>query len=493
MIHTIKPKFGIMVYPFLYKDASNKNTDDTAKLLTDSEVKSFDTPIQLPMEFIESFSYTDGVEGGSFDLSIPNGFNKTMKTEKGIVRLSALLSIGHLVVIKEGIKDEIDKKDIKFTGYITSVNDSDNISGDVDMSIRGTGLEGVIQKQIVFVDFRKIDRKERQSKKYGEVKENDVKSPFQDAFNIISRSINKLTNASDVIKEVTKGCLDVFLSKGLFGNKKISTLMGNDTWNGLTYDTYTQGMTHIVSWMQNVNFGNSINWWNLIDDFSKAPLYELFFHYNSSQKLWIDDTKEIQLYSEKECLGHLVYRKCPFFYIDKQTRKDDSLVLKLDESKITSFDMDGSIDDVFTGISCTLGVIGKDKGTLVVPPRYNTDLVYKYGQRVLTITIDGIAYKDNKSATLIEKIKEIQDLVYNTFGKGDRIYVGNFDCDYFREATKGKILKIIPMDSKEKKLHKALDRYDSEYYLTGITVNVNPASGEAGMKLKVKWGRLKPV
>lgn len=491
-MYTVNPQFQIYVYGFRNRNELLNNGGTPA---TDSFTNDivYGESVKLPMELVEEFSYEDSVESGSFEISLVEGHRKEFSIFSFDVQVEELLSIGHIIVITEN-------KKIKFSGQIHKRSRRDEPSGESSFKVSGSGLEGLIEKQILTIDLMAEYMADKNLKT---AIEPDALATYMNglstAFNTLSTTVTELKSPGDAIQKLFEGCLENFLNKSLFGGSNILDLI--NYMGGISTDSYSNGLIHIIPWINQAQFGNQINYWNLIESIATQPLYECFFHYNESASLWIEDGfSNVYIDSDysnnMDTIGNLIFRKTPWMYLDDyynngKTDKD-YLVYKLDESHITNLELEDDLDNIFTGVHIQSSAFEQKKSSKIVPVLYNPALLAKYGQRVLTVNLDGIDFgrsDKNKSNPQIDNLKEIQELLYKHFGQGTKIVSGSINIDYHRDICKGKIVRIVRTEKTP--ASKVLERYMDTFYITGIRTIVNPSRGECSQSLSVKWGEIR--
>lgn len=498
-MYSIQPKWEIIVYGF--RNTNNElNGGNSPVSDYFSDDRAFRLPQNLPMEYVSDFYYTDTTEGGDFEVNISKGIYASFKTGNGYtVYLDELLSEGHIVVFKENDY-------IRFSGYIVKRSRTDESNGESVLKITGDGLEGIVERQLLTIDISPEFRPDKKLKDATVINSSlsNYQKGIQKGFNDMTGAISSMGSPSKVISTLFKKVLENYLNWSLFGGYKIADdLIDSDT--GMTEDTYSNSMIHTIPWLNQPQFGSQINYWNLMESLVTQPLYEMFFHYNEESQLYVSEDQYIPTnFSEFNNIGVLVFRKTPWDLLDvyndinpakipNETLINNKYLYLLNENRITSMNLDSDLNDIFSGIQVRLTSFEPKKSSQLVPPLYNPALLAKFGQRVLTVNLDGIEFQ-NKNKTKIEQqsnnlVKELKEKLYATFGQGTKIVSGNINIDYDRKINKGVILKIYrTSDSPSSKL---LDRYMDSFYVSGIRVSCNPSRGEASMSLSVKWGEVR--
>lgn len=538
MTYAIRPEFQIIVYPFA-NDSKEFNNPKYPTVDYYTDITAFLVPVPIPMEYVESFSYSDELEKGDFSIEIHGGMYVVFEHENKKIALDELLSIGHIVCFLES-------KFLKFTGYILNRQRKEKAVGQSEFTVSGSGLEGMAERQLLTID---LSPEYKSNEKFeGEI---GLDSDFLKYLTGISKGLQTMTGnikemrtPGGIIKTLFENVINLFLNKSLFGGSQLLTVQPKppstksnskaqkepeqkidltpvpdtgliDATTGISSDSYSKNMVHSLSWISQANFGNQINYWNLMETMAPQPLYEMFFHYNEGEEFWISPDQSIpdRFRVLKGKIGNLVFRKTPFMYLhdwylnppaddtetlrkeinSEQSSNNQLLFYRLPEDRIVEFDLDDRLDDIFTGVKINLSGFESKKTGLLIPVLYNPALILKYGQRVMTINLEGLSFTD-KNKTDPEKlgnnyIKNLRELIYKHFGQGQKIVSGSMVIDFDRSITKGMILQIERVERNP--ASKVLDRYMDEFYITGVKVSANPSSGDCSMTLTVKWGEIR--
>lgn len=453
------------------------------------EVEATTSTIKIPVEFIDSLSYSDNLESSSFSVNIVDGGMKYIDTFSGKIRLREILIEGTIILITE-------RGQKKFAGRINSVSDSGNVEGDENYKISGGGLETAISEQTIFIDFSD-DTKSTLEKTPA------VASNFAGKIKAVIKEIAKVVkNAKDptlLLESLCEAAINQLLSNGSYGGYPFKNLLSYS--KTLSKDVYTNNFIHTLQFLNLPQFGNTISFWNMMHSVAKPPLYELFVHYDESSSMYININNSIEKapenFSESDSnisdpIGTLVFRKTPLAEISSDLELD-GFSNKIPVNIINSFSLSSSTNDIFSGVHVGLGILDNMSSLIINPVTYNPELLGRFGQRIFQITLDGVGFpkdatSDGDQAPLKDKITTIQNLIYDVFGKGDRIVSGTLNATYWRGVCKGQYIQIVPL-SEFDSLPKRLRRYDPHFYVTGVSVTWSPDSGMADMLLSVKWGR----
>lgn len=340
MTYAVRPEFSITVYPFANTSSEfNKPKYPTVDYYTD--VKAFLAPVPVPMEYVESFSYNDELEKGDFSIEIHRGMYVVFEHENRQIALDELLSVGHLVCFHE-------QKLLRFTGYILKRNRQENASGQSQFNVSGSGLEGMIERQLLTIDLSPEYKSNAQFEREIGLDSDVLKymTGLSAGLQTLTSNIKEMRTPGGIIRNLFEGVVNLFLNKSLFGGSQLLTVQPKpastksssknkktpetkesfdpvpdtgliDAVTGISSDSYSQNMVHSLSWINQASFGNQINYWNLMETMSPPPLYEMFFHYNESDEFWISPEQNIpdRFQVIKGKIGNLVFRKTPFMYL----------------------------------------------------------------------------------------------------------------------------------------------------------------------------------
>lgn len=488
-VNAVNPRFQVFLFGFV----PNNPTNLSARL-SQSEILAMGSPIEILGEYIDSVTYTDTVESGSFSITLAKGGTGYLFSSTGSrLRIREIFRVGEIIVITESQK-------IKFAGRITSASHSSSVTGEQDYVVSGGGLESAIQSQTLFIDFDNSGPNVA-----GQPASAVANAPIpriQAALNIIAEAVQDSKTPHGILKSLTESAIETLLSNGNYGGKQFSSLV-EQTFDPLSY---TVGFIHTTQWFTAQSFGNTLSIWSLMASIAKPPLYELFFHYDqecyfSASENLIPIQRKISLkesddYTPDTPIAYLIFRRTPFSKLDSSF--DDPLggvVSEVLESNFNSFDLSENEGDIFSGVHANVGIMDNLTGLALNPVTYNPSLLAKFGQRVFQVTMDGVGFpteaqNEGAQAPFKALLSEIQEKIYKTFGTGERIFTGSFSGHYFRGLCKGQILKITDNDGSDK-LHKEIKQYDPKFYVTGIRVNWKPGLGIATQETMVKWGKRK--
>ncbi|MDI7165968.1 hypothetical protein [Leptospira santarosai] len=489
MIHAISPSFRVFLFGFL-----PNNLAAVSKRYSTSEILALKSPIEIPKEFLERVNYSDRLEGGSFKIDLPKGARNEILVNNQRVRVRELFRPGRIIVITE---DDM----IKFAGRISESSHEANSKGDSEYGITGEGLEEAISSQILFIDFD--NSKPVSATIPAESASQSPGSRLEVALQVVLNAIKETKSPTLMMNSLANSAIKHLLSNGSYGGNPFSMLI--ETLKGLDQNPHTTAFLHTLQWINSQNFGNTLSIWSLMESLAKAPLYELFFHYDQTVDFYISETTPFlqkKLTKEKIStpdtpIATLVYRKTPFEFLDTNLIPK-GLVANVEQSLINGFRLSESTSDIFSGVHINIGIFDNITGLTLNPVTYSPSLLAEFGQRVLSIVLDGTGFpKESQDAAsqsvFKDKLNEIQSKIFNTFGTGERIFSGSFSCGYFRGISKGMFMKIVNEsgESKSKKIHKELEIYDPKFYVTGIDVTWIPGSGIADQTITVKWGKRK--
>jgi len=509
---SISPNWQLYYYgfvsDFLIKNVSDPETSEYYRNNLE-DLKLMGSAIKIPMEYITICDYQDRIdENSSFMIEFNNGFNEVFVSEEGTKHfLSEIIQEGSIILFTESGNK-------KFAGYITSISDSSSSNGTWKMTVSGGGLEEGIRGMSLFIDT--FGEPSAVDKDPSNVTSKSPTGNYQAAFDALGRIVKNTKTPQKLIQSIAKEAIRTFLSNGAFGGEPYNKLLAIE--QGITYESYTQDLIHSISWLNEASPGNKISFWELMESLATAPLYELFIHYDDSTDIQIAEGREIlgkdiNLDDEennsdepKLPLGNLVFRKAPLEYIDK-IQDIESLHSRIPENIIKNLKLKEDRNDIFSGVHVRPGVIDNITGLLINPVSYNPDTLARVGQRVLSIVLDGVSFPPENSEaqnkSFAKNLDEIQSLIMTVFGKGDFKTKGTIYCDYFRGITKGKFVDIMSSEDIENTgpNHHAFHRYfggltKSEesgtraprFYVTGISVTINPGQSICSMDLEVKWG-----
>ncbi|PJZ51575.1 hypothetical protein CH380_19205 [Leptospira adleri] len=489
MIHAISPSFRVFLFGFL-----PDNPAAVSKRYSAGEILALKSPIEIPKEFLERVNFNDRLEGGSFRIDLPKGARNEILVNNQRVRVRELFRPGRIIVITEN-------EMIKFAGRISESDHEASAKGDSEYGISGEGLEEAISSQILFIDFD--NAKPVSASVPAESASKSPASRLQIALQVISNAIKETKSPTLMLKSLANSAIEHLLSNGSYGGNLFSKLV--ETSKGLDSLPYTTTFLHTLQWINSQTFGNSLSIWSLMESLAKAPLYELFFHYDQAVDFYISETLPFllkKLTKEKISspdlpLATLVYRKTPFEYLDTDI-VPKGLVAEVEQSLISGFRLSESSADIFSGVHINVGIFDNITGLTLNPVTYSPSLLAEFGQRVLSIVLDGTGFpqesQDAASQSVFkEKLNSIQSKIFNTFGTGERIFSGSFSGGYFREISKGMIMEVVNKNGEiqSKEIHKELEMYDPKFYVTGIDVTWVPGAGIADQTISVKWGKRK--
>lgn len=483
-VYSTKSHFDVIVLQFKPDNPANLSS----RFKTD-EIQEIGSGIKIPTEFINSLSYSDHIENSSFSISISDGGMKWIETLTGKIRLREILDEGTIIVITENGNK-------KFAGRVNSITDLGSIEGEENYKVSGGGLETAISEQTIFIDYS--DETKSTLEKTPGVATN-LSGKIKAVLKEIVKVITNAKNPTLMLKSLCDAAINQLLSNGKYGGYLFKHIL--DYANGtLSNDTYSNNFLHTLQWLNQVGFGNTISFWNLMTSIAKPPLYELFVHYDSASDLHIDSEKTLGKNGELTGIdtsisapfGYLVFRKTPLDKIRNEST-DTGFAVKVPCNILSSFDFSSSTNNIFSGVHINLGILDNMTSLVLNPVTYNPVLLGKFGQRVFNVTLDGIGFPKDATTeadkkSFKDKIASIQDLLYSVFGQGDRIVSGSIHGTYMRGICKGQYMEIVSPNEMDS-LPKRLRRYDPHFYITGVDVTWSPGSGMADMTLSVKWGR----
>lgn len=442
----IKPKFRFYIYNFR----------ETEK-------------IEIPPEYIETFEYSDSLDGGNFSLTFPGGgtkklYSKQRYREYGYLR--ELLGVGNVIHITES--------DTRiFTGYIKSVRDSINMDGGDTMIVSGGGIEDFIKTQPLFVDV------------------SEISNYLSKHLSIVGESTRGMKTPGEVVFAILSGAIDYASTRG---GKTLYELMSISN-KSVSKFAYFSNLISAPNMYSGDASGNTFNYWDLASGYAKVPLYELFVHHTEDQIYRDNTTAGVgTMYLDpsigKDYLSHVVFRPTPFEYLITNT-SSEYLVVEVNQSRFDRVNLTDNLTDLFTGISLIPPFESQKTAGLISRTLYDEENVQVFGQRVLNISIDGYSARTKGDTSYHAELISLQKSLFETFGDGERRVSGTFSGDYFRGICKGKFIDIVDDDNDTKNLNPHLKRYENRFYVKGISVNANIASGEASMDIEVQWGKWK--
>ncbi|WP_061232463.1 hypothetical protein [Leptospira noguchii] len=495
MIHSIKPTFRVFLLGFIPYEVTS-----VSKRYSYDEIVALESPIEIPSNMIARINFKDSVSGGSFKIDLPKGARNDFFTNGQRIRIRELFRPGRLIVITEDDKT-------KFAGRISESSHRGGVRGESEYTVTGEGLEEAISSQILFIDF---DNSKPPSNTISvEVAAKSPGSRLQIALQTVLNAIKETKSPTLMMQSLADSAIKHLLSNGKYGGREFFQMV--DTLTGLDQEPYTIAFLHTLQWLNSQNFGNTLSIWSLMESLAKPPLYELFFHYDQSVDFYISGENKslfipkkyesVKITSPDTLIGTLVYRKTPFQFLDSVSLSKDTmqgLVVEVDQSYISNFELTESTADIFSGVHVNVGIFDNIMGLMLNPVTYSPQLLAEFGQRVLSIVLDGSGFPkevDTAAAqsTFNLKLNEMQAKIFNTFGTGERIFSGSFSGGYFRGVSKGMIMEIVNKDGgvQSRSLNGDLEIYDPRFYITGIDVTWIPGAGKADQTISVKWGKRK--
>ncbi len=184
----------------------------------------------------------------------------------------------------------------------------------------------------------------------------------------------------------------------------------------------------------------------------------------------------------------LIFRKAPWYLLDKPPLHDDSLVYHLSPAHIMEDHLASSLANIVTGVHVSLAILDQSTALLLNPVTYSPALLEQFGQRILPVYLTGVKLEndDAKKRSLKAKLQALQDALFDAFVKRPRHISGTLETHYLPELRKGMILRI---DESAYKSKGSLSLYDKVFYVYGVSRNYDMAHGEVRQSLQVKWGR----
>lgn len=474
-VYAVRPKLEVLLDAF----ASSVPTRQTN--LTSSEKLAVQSPIDIT-PFVSKVKIEDNIERGTIEITLPNAYGKTFSNENAKnIRFFNILRVGAIIRIRENTRPI-------FTGTISQVDvGADPDGANEDIVISGGGIEGKFSDQTLFIDFT------QRNSELGAVKPATVvaSSPAEKmiaALTVFVENIKEFKQPDLIIQNLAAAALG--LIQGRFGGK--SPLTNYEIASGLTKDTYSKGMIHVISWINSINFGQKVSYWDFMMNFAQPPIYELFTHYGN-QPLYVDATKSAA--SNQNLFGTLIYRKTPFKFLSTNT-SNRAIVYTIPTDQVKSLNISDQMADVFTGVHVAPAIMDQVASILTIPVKYNPESFEEYGQRVLPIQLQGIQFPerdDKPTSSFIPVLKKIQDEIFAAFvAGGGRPIAGTIPIHYaYRTINgqppicKGKILKFA---GSPREWPRQFREFDGLFYITGVNTTFDIQNATVDQSLSVKWG-----
>jgi hypothetical protein len=518
-VKTITPKWEVWVYTYipafiienkfdlLQGDRVQDISNDIRSRFSFEDVVFASKPWQIPNEIIHRFNYRDSTDFDSnFRIVLPNASRLNLLSETGTQHaITEILLPGSIVVFKEN-------GDVKFAGQIRTISETSAAEGEADYVATGSGLDQMIRNLNLFIDTPSDERSSVSMDP--EDASVDRRPALQVALESYSRIAKQYRNPYSLVKQIARETIDNLLSNGEYGGKNFIQILNFSRL--ISSRSYTTGYIHSINWLQNAQLGEELNYWNLMDTFATAPLYELFIHYDQSCSMGADETTflrgsmdselpNLDFDSEadppKEPIGNLLFRKTPIDKLDR-TFYDSRYHCEYHEAKISHIELRETIDDLFSGVHVSLGVLDNRTRNIAYPVTWNPDLISQFGSKILRIVLDGVGVPSDVPGPIQKRmtmqIANVQKDFFKVFGSGDYIISGQIQGDYSRGICKGKFVDISG-DADIGARHPILRRFFDggsfpgithapRFYITAIEIDVDPSEGKCEMSLDVKWG-----
>jgi hypothetical protein len=176
---------------------------------------------------------------------------------------------------------------------------------------------------------------------------------------------------------------------------------------------YTENFTHVFAQMTQMQFGKSMKFWDMIEEFVVEPFYETFCDPLEGKSL-LDNG--VYRYNVIGGIAKMIIRKTPF----DELFDDDGLwkflkgkYYEIKSSDIYRLTISRDTGNAYSGIN--VGLVGSETVTNnTVKPKWNHVLRAIYGPKMLNLKLPGITFS-GKNSTIKSKLEPLQERMEKIF------------------------------------------------------------------------------
>lgn len=457
-------------------------------------------------EYLKYVSSSRGLTGnGSMTLEIANLKDYYLKSEAGIPKSFTYDEIfQNQTVIELQVKTKNMKKFRQLNiAYIESVSQSISSQAQSSKTITMPTLEKKVATSSLFIDLKEEGVPTAGT---GNVRQT-IELAIAGLAGVVKDIKNFQVLAKTLWNEVIYKLMQVdavidnnFPQEIVFGGKFLLREFqneGND--HLLNIEISKKGITeyfiHILQNFQQMTFGQSISFWQMLQSLITEPFYELF--YDPLETVTDEEVKayvssdESTTYKVPQGKGKVIVRKTPFDKLFDSSGKwvqptpgsQDFYSFEADE--VTGMSRSVASSEVYSGVHVGLTIM-QEASVLIVPVKWNSILRGIYGFKVLQINLQGVGFtadaSESERSQFTETIRSLRNRIYDIFlnHKELKNINGSFkkQFGFYRPGIPFTIDKSPQTDG-------------IVGYITEVVDEFNPAEGKALTTINYKWGQVK--
>ena len=495
-VHAVRPNLRVRAYPF------RSSVPARQQWLTEAERAAFLGPVTIPLQFFDRISISETVDGDSFRITLPRGIGPgaSFRTDYGMVRLGEALAIGALITIEEGPAGAGGGRRQLFAGRIRDFTSAFGAGSGSTATISGGGVEAAPAAQTAYIDYTAA-KSENAQKQPAESIARSQQNSIAAVITNFAEAIQELKRPDDVIQKLAEVVVTRLMAGGTYGGQPFASFF--DYESALTDDTYTEQMIHVINWINQASFGQTIRYWDLMASFATPPLYELFTTSNAHSSVFVDNQKEVPEEPAPSAIagqiptqpprrtpgGTLVFRKTPWAYLNRADIPE-SLLFELKSSDLIEGSLNHNEENIISGVHVNLSMFDQSVSLLLNPVDYIPITFEQFGPRVMPVELQGVKFPEGGSSTgspFQARLQQLQGELASVFGEQDRSWTATLQVHYAsrRGLTKGKILRLQGAKST---WPDDLRGMANTWYIRGVNTEFSAADGTVSQSIDAAWG-----
>lgn len=451
---------------------------------------------------IKSISSTRSLNGEgnlSIDFSEPgkipiyvNDFGMGTSSMPELFKLSTIV----IIYTKKNPNDTWKQLNI---AYVDDVSYKLSASGNYSMSISLPTLEKKFQEAELFIDYIKKDAK---SKAPEPIQKQTIDLALQNVSDLFKEYKTLPTAIKAIWNTLFVNLMQVQLISDPNPDYAGQWKFGGKYWIGKTTDTnnsaillpeilpsgLTTSLVQILEITSQFNFGQNVNFWQLITTIMSEPFYEWFLDPLETTPLEDGNLDLVNRYSVKQGNCKFIFRQTPFDILFPDGKRWNPVYPNYHEIKLTDI-KDASLrlsnSEIYSGIHVGLTVL-EQANILIAPVKWNNVLRALTGiPKVLQVKLSGLGFEQGATQAQIASyglvLESFRDKLYNIFFNPSDLKIGkgslSLSFDYYRV---GKAFKL-----EEPLKHDEITMFQYGY-ITGVTDTIE-AGGTASSSVSFKW------
>lgn len=451
---------------------------------------------------IKSISSTRNISGeGSVQLgfsepgNVPiliNGVGVGFKPIQELFKLNTII----IIYTKRNSSEQWRQLNI---AYVDASTQKLSAAGSYDISYTFPTLEKKFQEAELFIDYKKTDA--------NSTAENPVqKQTIELALQNVTSTFSEYKTLPTIIKAIWDTLLVNLMQVQLISdpnpNYSGQFSFGGKFWLGKTSDTnnsaillpeilplgLTTTLIQVFEITSQFNFGENINFWQIITSMMSEPFYEWFL---DPLETTPDDEGIIDVlntYQVDSGSCKFVFRQTPFdslFPSQKKWDLSNSEYHKIKLTDLKNLTYQVSNNEIYSGVHVGLTVLDQ-ANLLIAPVKWNNVIRALTGiPRVLQVKLSGLGFETGANQAQIsgytKNLEFLRDKLYNIFFNPSDLKIGrgslNLHFDYYRVGKPFKLDEPIG--------HGEIDFFQFGY-ITSVTDTLD-ANGAASSQINFKW------